>query len=56
MNAINLYLLQVPSSSSEYFLLEVEPGNDYEVSLAATNVDGSVSTDAVQFTTPPTGT
>ncbi|XP_064392936.1 uncharacterized protein LOC135340213 [Halichondria panicea] len=42
----------VPSSVSEIFVFEVEPGNDYTLSLTAANVDGSVSTDPVVFTTP----
>ncbi|XP_064399642.1 neural cell adhesion molecule L1.1-like isoform X2 [Halichondria panicea] len=45
-------IIQVPSSVSEVFVFEVEPGNDYTLSLTAANVDGSVSTDPVVFTTP----
>ncbi|XP_064399728.1 uncharacterized protein LOC135346131 isoform X2 [Halichondria panicea] len=45
-------IIQVPSSVSEIFVFEVEPGNDYTLSLTAANVDGSVSTDPVVFTTP----
>ncbi len=45
----------MPSSVSEIFVFDVEPGNDYVLSLTAANVDGSVSTDPVVFTTPAAG-
>ena len=43
--------LPVPLASSEEFILEVEPGYNYELSLIARNEDGDVKTQPISFHT-----
>ena len=44
-------MLPVPLATSEEFILEVEPGYDYLLSLIAMNQDGDVQTQPITFRT-----